>query len=102
VIRPASGADAVLALLFSMIFVTLGLASFTAFCWKVASDLDESPAFPLTQGLLSQRSSWLLLAGLAWLFAKLIDAFGELLKTRPREADEHRTEGLHELAAASE
>jgi hypothetical protein len=102
VIRPASGADAALALFFSMIFVTLGLAAFTAFCWKAASDLGDSPAFPFSQGFLGQRTSWLFLAGLAWLFAKLIDAFAELLKSQPREADELRTEKLHELAAASE
>jgi len=75
-----------------MIFVTLGLASFTVFCWKAAFALDESPG----------RMSWLFLAGLAWLFAKLIDAFAELLKSQPREADELRTEKLHEFAAASE
>jgi len=102
VIRPASRADAALALLFSMIFVTLGLAAFTLFCWKVASDLAEAPAFPVSQGFLSQRISWLFLAGLAWLFAKLIDAFAELLKSQLIEADELRTEKLHEFAAASE
>jgi len=75
-----------------MIFVTLGLVAFTAFCWKAAFDLDDSP----------ERIYWLFLAGLAWLFAKLIDAFAELLKSQLIEADELRTEKLHEFAAASE
>jgi hypothetical protein len=103
VIRPASRADAVLALLFSMFFVTLGVSSFTALCWKVASDLDVAPAFPFTSGFLAQRTSWLCLAGMAALFARLIDAFAELLKTRPRDADELPAERpQHLVVVASE
>jgi hypothetical protein len=70
------------------------------FCWLVGSDLGELPAFPLPQGFLSQRGSWLLIAILASLFAGLIGSFAELLKSNPREADELRTEPLEILVTA--
>jgi hypothetical protein len=85
-----------------MVFVTLGLVFFTLFCWRVAAELGECRVFPFTQGLLGERGSWLFLAGLAWLFAKLIDAFAELLKSRSHNADELATEHVPELATASE
>ncbi len=102
VVLPASRADVVLALLFSMISVTLAVAFFTLFCWKVAAVVGEVRAFPFTQGFLGQRSSWLFLAGLAWLFAKLMDTLAELLKSRSQKADELATERVPELATAPE
>jgi len=84
-----------------MFFVTLGVACFTVFCWK-AADLDEISAFPSAQGFLSQRSSWLFLSAMAWLFARLIGAFAKLLKSVPQEADELPTGPVREFVAASE
>jgi hypothetical protein len=85
-----------------MIFETLAVASFTMLCWRVGSDLRQLPTFPASQGFLSRRESWLLLAVLTWLFAKLIGAFVELFKSLPREADELPTESVRELVAARE
>ena len=88
--RHSSGADVVLALIFSMIFVTLSLVCFSMFCWKAAVGVGEFAEI------------WLFGAIVAILFAKLIDAFAELLKTRPNRADELRTDVLCEFSAIQE
>jgi hypothetical protein len=85
-----------------MFFVTLGVACFTLFCWSAAADLGMFLAFPVAEGFLSQRATWLLLAALAWLFAKLIDSFAKLLKSPTPQADELATEPVPQFAAASE
>lgn len=113
VIRPASGADVALALLLSMLLVsillvTTGLAAFTMLCWKVGSDLGALPLFPSFQGFLKQRESWLLLATLAWLFAKLIDVIAadfsnaDRFKERAGHADGAPADGLCPLVVAPE
>jgi hypothetical protein len=75
VIRPDSGADVVVALLLSALFVMISLCAFTMLCWRVGADLGELPEMPLSIGSFSQRLFWLLIALLALVFAKLIDAF---------------------------
>jgi hypothetical protein len=85
--RHSSGADVVLALISSMFFVTLSLACFSMFCWRATAGADESVEM------------WLFGAVLAFLFAKLIAAFAELLKTLPEPADELRTETSCDFSA---
>jgi hypothetical protein len=87
--RHSSGADVILALTFSMLFVTMSLVCFSMFFWKATAGAGEF------------GEVWLFGAILAFLFAKLIDAFAELLKTRPYQADELRTGGLCEFSARS-
>jgi hypothetical protein len=102
VLRSTSGADVALALILNTFFVTLGVVSFTMFCWLVLADLGELRAFPLAQGFLSQREPWLMMAVLSSVFAVLIGSFVELLKSMPQEADELRAESLRTFVTASE
>ena len=113
VVRPASGADVALALGLSIACVTLGLVSFTLLCWRVGSDLGTLPEFPALPKFFSHRSTWLFLAILSSLFAKLIDVFVATLETAASlknklspadeiSADELPSTALHRLLPASE
>lgn len=107
-VRPISSAGVVLALVLSTFFVMVSLGAFTMLCWRVGADLGELPEMPLLSGLFSKRLFWLLIAALALLFARLIDAFMMVGNSAPESnrifssADELPAGALDCLMAAPE
>jgi hypothetical protein len=78
------------------------VSAFTMLCWKVGSEQGELPAFPLGRGFWQQRGSWLLVAVLGWLFARLMSPFALAPKVWRCRADELSAESLRRLVVAAE